>query len=64
MPVKVLLLIGDEAELTTPDRDWREPERVPAAKVSAATGIPVAQLPGKSLFALVDEGGELVGFEA
>lgn len=64
MPVTVLLVVGDQAELTTPDRDHRGPERVSAAWLSRETGIPVAELPGKRLTALVSEAGELVGFEA
>lgn len=63
MPVQVLIVVGDQAELTTPDRDYRDPERVPAAMITRDTGLTVADMPGKRLTALVDERGELVGFE-
>jgi hypothetical protein len=64
MPVQVLLVVGEWAELTTPDRNHRDPERVNAAYLSRETGIPVEQLPGKRLTALVDEDGNLAGFTA
>jgi hypothetical protein len=63
MPVRVLIVVGDQAELTTPDRDYRDPERVPASMITRDTGLSIPQMPGKQLTALVDERGELVGFE-
>jgi hypothetical protein len=62
VPVRVLLLVGDQAELTTPERDHRDPERVPAERITRDTGIPAAELPGAALTAVV-EGGELARFE-
>ncbi|WP_231905064.1 MULTISPECIES: hypothetical protein [Streptomycetaceae] len=62
MPVRVLLLVGDQAELTTPHRADADPERVPVERITADTGIPREQLPGARLVAIV-EAGELVRFE-
>ncbi|GAA4668083.1 hypothetical protein GCM10023347_21640 [Streptomyces chumphonensis] len=62
MPVRVLLLYGDQAELTTPHRSGSDPERIPANRIAADTGIPVTELPGERLTAVVDN-GELVRFE-
>ena len=62
VPVSVLLLFGDQAEVTTPQRGHDDPERVPAARITADTGIPASELPGARLVAVV-EGGELVKFE-
>lgn len=62
MTVRVLLLVGDEAELTTPHRDHTDPERVPVARIVADTGIPAGDLPGAELVAVVD-GERLVRFE-
>jgi len=55
VPVKVLLVFGDQAELTTPTRGAGNPLRVPAADITADTGIPVEQLAGVSLTAVVTE---------
>ncbi|WP_026220439.1 hypothetical protein [Wenjunlia vitaminophila] len=63
MPVKVLLVVGDQAELTTPERDHTDPERWPAEQVSADTGYAVADLPGKELVAVIGEDGEVVRFQ-
>ena len=63
MPVRVLLMFGDQAELTTPHRDHTDPVRVPAADIAAALEVPAEQLPGRELVALVGDGGELLGFE-
>lgn len=60
--VRVLLLFGDQAEVTTPHRDHTDPERVPVERIVTDTGIPKEELPGKWLVAVV-EGGELVRFE-
>ncbi|MER7930506.1 hypothetical protein ABTY96_46610 [Streptomyces sp. NPDC096057] len=60
---KVLLLIGDEAEITTANRGASDPERVPVERLVEETGIPRENLAGASVTAIV-EGGELVRFEA
>lgn len=59
---KVLLLVGDEAEITTANRDASDPERVPVARLVQETGIPREELAGAEITAVVD-GGELVRFE-
>ncbi|MGW3442194.1 hypothetical protein [Streptomyces sp. NPDC001076] len=60
---RVLLLVGDEAEITTANRGAEDPERVPVAQLVKETGIPREQLAGARVTAVVD-GGELVRFEA
>lgn len=62
VPCRVLLLYGDEAEITTGERDHSDPERVPAAQIAADTGIPRDELPGAELVAVVED-GQLVRFE-
>ena len=61
--VRVLLLFGDQAEITTPHRDHTDPERVPVARLVAETGIPRDQLAGAELVAVVGGHGELERFE-
>jgi hypothetical protein len=53
--VRVLLVVGDKAELTTPTRSFENPLRVPVADIIADTGIPALSLPGKQLTAIVTE---------
>ncbi|MEV5707268.1 hypothetical protein [Actinoallomurus sp. NPDC052274] len=53
--VRVLLLYGDQAEITTPGHGADNPLRVPAATISVDSGIPVEELRGKRLTAVVDE---------
>lgn len=60
---RVLLVIGDEAELTTEHRGAEDPERVPVNRLVAETGIPHARLAGADLVAVVDDNGELERFE-
>lgn len=60
---RVLLLIGDEAELTTEHRGAEDPERVPVDRLVAETGIPRARLAGADLVAVIDDNGELERFE-
>lgn len=55
VPVRVLITIGDQAELITPTRTADNPLRVPAAAISADTGIPIERLAGKKLTAIVAE---------
>jgi hypothetical protein len=52
VPVTVLLTFGDQAELLTPTRTSDNPLRVPAADITADTGIPLEKLAGKRLTAV------------
>ncbi|MER5209361.1 hypothetical protein ABT063_01865 [Streptomyces sp. NPDC002838] len=60
---RVLLLIGDEAELTTEHRGADDPERVAVSRLVAETGIPRARLVGADLVAVIGNGGDLERFE-
>ncbi|MBC9730688.1 hypothetical protein [Streptomyces sp. TRM68367] len=61
--VSVLLLIGDVAEVTTPERDSSDPERVPVERITKDTGLARGELAGADLVAVVGENGELERFE-
>ncbi|MEH0428828.1 hypothetical protein QBB34_21335 [Streptomyces stelliscabiei] len=63
MQARVLLVVGDEAEITTERRGHSEPERVPVARLVEETGLSRGQLPGKRLVAVLDDDGELERFE-
>jgi len=56
VPVRVLLVFGDQAEIVTPDRAADDPERVPVERITADTGLPAAELPGARLVAVVEDG--------
>ena len=45
--VRVMLTVGDDAELITPEHDARNPLRVPAAVIAADAGLPANELPGR-----------------
>lgn len=62
--VRVLLTVGDQAEVVAdvPAAERAEPVRYPAAEIAAAAGIPVETLPGRRLFADVDERDRLSGW--
>ncbi|MEV0170394.1 hypothetical protein AB0I00_04600 [Streptomyces sp. NPDC050803] len=60
---KVLLLYGDQAELTTEHRGPEDPERAPVARLVADTGIPRARLVGAELVAVIGDDGHLERFE-
>ncbi|MBT2423244.1 hypothetical protein J7F01_20175 [Streptomyces sp. ISL-22] len=60
---RVLLLIGDEAELTTEHRVAEDPQRVPVGRLVAETGIPRARLVGADVVAVMDDAGEWERFE-
>ncbi|MEU0332209.1 hypothetical protein [Streptomyces sp. NPDC006193] len=62
LKVRVLLLVGDEAEIMTELRDHRDPERVPVARLVRETGLAREELPGAELVAVVSA-GELERFE-
>ncbi|MEU0945641.1 hypothetical protein ABZ379_23110 [Streptomyces canus] len=60
---RVLLLIGDEAQLTTEHRGAEGPERVPVGRLVAKTGIPRARLVGADVVAVIGDAGEVERFE-
>lgn len=60
--VRVLLLIGDQAEIVADVDDPAAPERYPAADIAAAVGLPVADLPGRRLLADVGRDDRLSGW--
>ncbi|MEI5520679.1 hypothetical protein WB388_08695 [Streptomyces brasiliscabiei] len=64
VPVRVLLLLGDKAEIVAdvPPEERAEPIRYPAAEIADAVGVPAAELPGKRLTADVGEGDRLSGW--
>jgi hypothetical protein len=53
--VTVLITIGERAELLTPTRGAGSPLCVQAADITADTGIPVDELAGKRLTAIITE---------
>ncbi|MFF6985622.1 hypothetical protein [Streptomyces sp. NPDC010273] len=61
VPVRVLLLFGDQAEIVAdvPTDERAEPARYPAADIAAATGVPVDQLAGQRLTAEVGTDDQL-----
>lgn len=62
--VKVLLLFGDQAEVVAdvPPTERSEPARYPAADIAAAVGMPVSDLPGLRLTAVVGDDDRLSGW--
>ncbi|MGX1223162.1 hypothetical protein [Streptomyces ambofaciens] len=61
--VRVLLLVGDEAEIVTPHRGHTDPERVPVDRLVKETGLAREDLAGARLVAVVGDDGELKRFE-
>ncbi|MGP4085474.1 hypothetical protein [Streptomyces sp. KR55] len=63
--VRVLLLFGDQAEVVAdvPPAERGEPERYPAAEIAAAVGVPVSDLPGMRLTAVVGDDDRLSGWQ-
>ncbi|TXL91600.1 hypothetical protein [Streptomyces sp. IB2014 016-6] len=57
--VKVLLLVGGEAEVVADAADAGEPARYPAVEIAEAVGVPVGELPGVRLTADVGAGDRL-----
>lgn len=49
LPARVLLLVGDQAELTTPERGADDPVRVPVERLVADTGLTRRELRGARL---------------
>ncbi|MGK5728946.1 hypothetical protein [Streptomyces sp. URMC 124] len=60
--VKVVLVFGDQAEITADAPDALAPERYPAEEVAAQAGVPVEKLAGRRLTASVGKDGRLVDF--
>ncbi|RLU81210.1 hypothetical protein CTZ27_33210 [Streptomyces griseocarneus] len=60
--VRVVLLIGEQAEIAADTPDALAPERYPAAAVAAEAGVEVKDLAGLRLTAQVGDGGRLFGF--
>ncbi|MFE9296578.1 DUF6292 family protein [Streptomyces niveus] len=60
--VRVLLLVGTEAEIVADAADAGEPARYPAAEIAEAVGVPVRDLPGTRLSAVVGAGDRLSGW--
>ncbi|MFF9215606.1 hypothetical protein [Streptomyces viridosporus] len=63
LQARVLLLVGDQAEITTEHRDHTDPERVPVARLVEETGLAREDLAGAELVAVVSDAGELERFE-
>ncbi|MFE7128941.1 PP2C family protein-serine/threonine phosphatase [Streptomyces sp. NPDC057617] len=61
--VKVLLLVGSEAEIVADAEDADAPERYPAQEIADAVGVPVKELPGVRLTAVVGAGDRLSGWQ-
>ncbi|WHX19809.1 hypothetical protein QFW82_23560 [Streptomyces malaysiensis subsp. malaysiensis] len=63
--VRVLLLFGDEAEIVADvsPEERTEPVRYPAAEIADAVGVPVEELPGKRLTAVVGSDDRLSGWQ-
>ncbi|MER8083828.1 hypothetical protein ABTZ57_01365 [Streptomyces sp. NPDC094048] len=62
MNVKVLLLIGDQAEVVADAPDATEPTRYPAAEIAEAVEAKLSELPGMRLSALVGSDDQLSGW--
>lgn len=61
--VKVVLVLGDDAEVTADTADAATPVRYPAAEIADAVGVEVRALPGMKLTATVGPGDRLTGWE-
>ncbi|TDD37871.1 hypothetical protein E1287_07390 [Actinomadura sp. KC06] len=60
--VQVLLTVGGIAEVVTPEHDYRNPLRVPAADIARDAGLPANELPGRKFYA-ARSGDGLRGFQ-
>lgn len=54
VPVRVLITVGDDAELVTPWHTSAEPLRMPSAGIAADAGLPADELPGRRFTAVWD----------
>ncbi|MFI7014401.1 hypothetical protein [Streptomyces sp. NPDC050164] len=63
--VKVLLLIGDQAEIVAdvPPEERSEPTRYPAGEIADAVGLTPRELPGRALTASVGSDDRLSGWQ-
>lgn len=61
--VKVLLLVGDQAEVVANAGDAVDPVRYPAAEIARAVGLEARQLPGRRLTAEVGRDDRLSGWQ-
>ncbi|GLY81810.1 hypothetical protein [Actinoallomurus iriomotensis] len=50
--VRVLLTVGDDAELVTLEHSAEAPLRVPAADIARDAGLPAGELPGRRFTAV------------
>lgn len=60
--VKILLVVGDQAEVVADAADTSDPVRYPVAEIAEAVGLRRGQLPGKRLTAEVGPGDRLSGW--
>lgn len=62
--VRVLLLFGDQAEVVAdvPPEERAAPERYPAAEIAEEAGLPVGELAGARLTAVVGADDRLSGW--
>jgi hypothetical protein len=60
--VRVLLLVGDEAEIVADAADAGAPARYPVEEIAAAVGVSARELPGRRLTAVVGAGDRLSGW--
>lgn len=61
--VKVLLLIGGEAEIVADAPDPDTPARYPATVIAEEVGVPARELPGMRLSAVVGPDDRLSGWQ-
>ena len=54
VPVTVVITVGEDAEVVTPTRGPKDPIRVRAADISRDTGVPVGELSGYRLTAVLE----------
>ncbi|MYV53130.1 hypothetical protein [Streptomyces sp. SID3212] len=61
--VKVLLLVGDQAEIVADHPEAGAPVRYAAAEIAEAVGLAVSDLPGRRLAATVGADDRLSGWQ-
>lgn len=60
--VRVLLTVGDQAEIVADAPDAEDPVRYPSAEIAEALGVSEGELPGMRLVADVGPGDRLTGW--
>lgn len=60
--VRILLVVGDQAEVVADARDAGDPVRYPVVEIAEAVGLRRGQLPGKRLTAEVGRDDRLSGW--